>query len=44
MWDLPGLGTEPGSPELARGVFTTEPPGRPQHSWLGEVIAAAVAC
>ena len=29
MWYLPGPGTEPVSPALAGGFFTTEPPGRP---------------
>ena len=28
MWDLPGSGTEPMSPALAGGFFTTEPPGK----------------
>ena len=27
MWDLPGSGIEPVSPELAAGFFMTEPPG-----------------
>ena len=29
MGDLPGPGTEPVSPALAGGFFTTEPPGKP---------------
>ena len=29
MWDLPELGTEPMSPALAGGFFTTELPGKP---------------
>ena len=29
MWDLPGSGTEPISPALAGGSFTTEPTGKP---------------
>ena len=29
MWNLPGPGTEPVSPGLAGGVFTTRPPGVP---------------
>ena len=29
MWDLPGPGLEPMSPELAGGFLTTAPPGRP---------------
>ena len=29
MWDLPRSGIEPVSPELADGLFTTEPPGKP---------------
>ena len=28
MWDLPGPGLEPVSPELAGGFLTTEPPGK----------------
>ena len=27
--DLPDPGIEPGSPALAGGLFTTEPPGKP---------------
>ena len=30
VWNLPRLGTEPVSPALAGGFFTTEPPGRRQ--------------
>ena len=30
--DLPTLGIEPGSPTLAGGFFTTEPPGKPAKS------------
>ena len=30
MWDLPGPGIEPVSPELAGGFLTTEPPGKSQ--------------
>ena len=29
MWDLPGPGTEPLSPELAGRFLTTRPPGKP---------------
>ena len=29
--DLPNLGTEPASPALAGGFFTTEPAGKPQR-------------
>ena len=29
MWDLPGPGLEPVSPELAGGFLTTAPPGKP---------------
>ena len=29
MWDLPGPGLEPVSPELAGGFLTTVPPGKP---------------
>ena len=28
MWDLPGAGIEPVSPELADGFLTTAPPGK----------------
>ena len=28
MWNLPGPGIEPASPTLARGFFSTEPPGK----------------
>ena len=30
MWDLPGPGIEPMSPELAGGFLTTAPPGKPE--------------
>ena len=30
--DLPDPGIEPTSPALAGGFFTTEPPGKPQHT------------
>ena len=30
MWDLPRPGFEPVSPELAGGLLTTAPPGKPQ--------------
>ena len=29
--DLPDPGIQPGSPALADGFFTTEPPGKPQE-------------
>ena len=29
LWDLPGPGVEPASPALVGGLFTTEPPGKP---------------
>ena len=29
--DLPNPGIEPGSPALAGGFFTTEPPGKPSR-------------
>jgi len=32
MWDLPRLRTEPMSPALAGGFFTTELPGKAQIS------------
>ena len=32
VWDLPRSGTEPWSPALAGGFFTTEPPGKPSPS------------
>ena len=28
-WNLPDPGMEPTSPDLAGGLFTTEPPGKP---------------
>ena len=31
--DLPDPGTEPTSPALAAGYFTTEPPGKPRTRW-----------
>ena len=34
MWDLPGPGIKPVSPELAGGFFTTEPPGKPRLGFL----------
>ena len=34
MWDLPELGTEPMSPALAGGFFTTELPGKPGTAGL----------
>ena len=34
MWDLPGPGLEPVSPELAGGFLTTVPPGKPQTDIL----------
>ena len=35
MWDLPGPGLEPVSPELAGGLSTTAPPGKPHELfWL----------
>ena len=33
--DLPDPGTEPTSPTLAGGFFTTEPPGKPLYQWHG---------
>lgn len=44
MQNPPESEIEPMSSAVAGGVFTTEPPGKLQHSWLGEVIAAVVAC
>ena len=34
MWDLPGLGLEPVSHELAGGLVTTTPPGKPLQGCL----------
>ena len=34
MWDLPGTGLEPLSPELAGGFLTTVPPGKPEKLFL----------
>jgi len=31
--DLPDPGIEPASPALARGFFTTEPPGKALHTY-----------
>ena len=31
--DLPDTGTEPKSPALVGGLFTTEPPGKPEVHW-----------
>ena len=31
MWDLPGPGLKPVSPELAGGFLTTVPPGKSQQ-------------
>ena len=43
MWDLPGSGTEPVSPALAGGFFTTEPPGNPgvNFCWLLYLLTVA---
>ena len=38
MWDLPGPGLEPMSPELAHGFLTTAPPGKP-GSWNFKMLA-----
>ena len=32
VWDLPGPGIEPASPELAGGYFTTKPPRKSRSS------------
>ena len=34
MWDLPGSGVKPVSPELAGGFFITEPPGKSYYSYF----------
>ena len=34
MWDLPGPGLEPVSPELAGRFLTTAPPGKPASNFL----------
>ena len=39
MWDLPGLGVEPVSPELAGGFFTTEPPGKPLEIYFRKAFS-----
>ena len=36
MWDLPRSGIESGSPALAGGFFTTEPPRKPSNECLNE--------
>ena len=41
MWDLPGPGMEPVSPELAGGFFNTEPPGK-SYFFLLDVMFHAV--
>ena len=38
MWDLPGPGLEPVSPELAGGFLTTAPPGKPARSFLTHLL------
>ena len=38
MWDLPGPGLEPMSPELAGGFLTTAPPGKYPHLVFMEVL------
>ena len=35
MWNLPGSEIESGSPALASGFFTTEPPGKPHILFIG---------
>ena len=37
MWDLPGPGIEPVSLVLARGFFTTQPPGKPWASFEDKI-------
>ena len=34
MWDLPGSGIKPVSPELVGGFLTAAPPGKPQYYYL----------
>ena len=34
VWDLPGSGVKPVSPELTGGFFTTEPPGKSYYSFF----------
>ena len=36
MWDLPGLGLKPVSPELAGGFLTNVPPGKPKLSFFNQ--------
>ena len=43
MWDLPGPGLEPVSPALAGGFLTTEPPGKPQKSFISRMWLAFLA-
>ena len=31
MWDLPGPGIEPVTPEFAGGFFTADPPGKSRN-------------
>ena len=38
MWDLPGPGHEPVSPELTGGFLTTVPPGKPECVFLNKDV------
>ena len=39
VWDLPGPGLEPVSPELAGGFLTTAPPGKTYNFFYNEKLA-----
>ena len=43
MWNHPGSGIEPMSPALAGGLFTTEPPGKPNKLFY-TLFAFALLC
>ena len=44
MWDLPGPGLEPVSPQLAGGFLTTAPQGKPAHNGLKKEVEDCRRC
>ena len=42
MGDLPGSGIKPMSPELANGLFITEPPGMPKCFLMKGILTNAL--
>ena len=40
--DLPDPGTEPTSPALAGGFFTTEPPGKPMEEYYAQMRTTGI--